>query len=405
MVNYCARCFVKKTLRTAILLGLTIVVLNLNFSGAWNGLAEPQQSAAAPSPAPSISPEKLTLMLEALKRLPADQVQKNPALTQKVRSLAEAAMDRPEYLELVRKFKIPGQLPALSQIAVTQFDTNSGAEAVRLLFMLESENWWQDVLEKTPIQDRAAWALVLKNSADPQAVDALEWILTEPESEPAAMKSAVQGLTRFQKGAERLLALAESQKLPASVRLLSSSLLNDVAWESIQSRASEILPLPPTKDPQPLPSITELIQRKGNVESGKAVFLRAESLCAICHIAEDQGADFGPALSEIGAKLGKDALYDAILDPNAGVSFGYETTTLTLDTGDSVMGIIASETDQTIVLKFAGGITAPYEKESILDRSTEPVSMMPAGLQRSMTTQELIDLIEYLTSLKKVEKH
>jgi putative heme-binding domain-containing protein len=69
------------------------------------------------------------------------------------------------------------------------------------------------------------------------------------------------------------------------------------------------------------------------------------------------------------------------------------------------MGIIASETDQSIVLKFAGGITAPYEKESILDRSTEPVSMMPAGLQRSMTTQELVDLIEYLTSLKKAEKH
>ena len=307
MLNYCAHCFVKKTLRTATLLGLTIVALNLNFSGAWNGLAEPQQSAAAP--ASSISPERLTLMLEALKRLPADQVQKNPALTQKVRSLAEAAADRPEYLELVRKFKIPGQMQPLSQIAVAQSGENSGAEAVRLLFMLESENWWQDVLEKTPVQDRAAWALALKNAADPQALDALEWILTEPESEPAAMKSAVQGMVRFQKGAERVLALAETQKLPASVRLLSSSLLNDVTWESIQTRAREILPLPPTKDPQPLPPISELIQRKGNVELGKAVFLRAESLCAICHIAEDQGADFGPALSEIGAKLGKDALY------------------------------------------------------------------------------------------------
>ena len=55
--------------------------------------------------------------------------------------------------------------------------------------------------------------------------------------------------------------------------------------------------------------------------NGKAVFQR---ICSTCHEVGDIGINFGPALSEIGGKLPKDALYTSIFDPNAGISFGFE---------------------------------------------------------------------------------
>ena len=41
--------------------------------------------------------------------------------------------------------------------------------------------------------------------------------------------------------------------------------------------------------------------------------------CSKCHQINGTGTDFGPNLSEIGAKLAKKALYETILDPSAGI--------------------------------------------------------------------------------------
>ena len=48
-----------------------------------------------------------------------------------------------------------------------------------------------------------------------------------------------------------------------------------------------------------------------------------------------------------------------------------------------------------------GGIQNRYKKTEIAKREKLPTSLMPAGLQALMSTQDLVDLVEYLASLRK----
>ena len=59
-----------------------------------------------------------------------------------------------------------------------------------------------------------------------------------------------------------------------------------------------------TDSSQEWPSIETLVSRTGNVEAGVQVF---QQFCSSCHQVGGQGTAFGPELTEIGNKLGKDA--------------------------------------------------------------------------------------------------
>jgi putative heme-binding domain-containing protein len=131
------------------------------------------------------------------------------------------------------------------------------------------------------------------------------------------------------------------------------------------------------------------------------VFDSPTAACVNCHQVGGRGVDFGPNLSEIGDKLGKDALYESILDPNAGVSFGYEAWQLELESGDEAYGIIVSETEDEVAIKNAQAIVSRFPASQIVRRTKMDQSIMPAGLQMAMTPRELVDLVEYLATLKK----
>ncbi|HZI24686.1 MAG TPA: hypothetical protein VFD46_06390, partial [Chryseolinea sp.] len=77
-----------------------------------------------------------------------------------------------------------------------------------------------------------------------------------------------------------------------------------------------------------------------------------------------------------------------------------ESTLVTLADGSESMGIVASETANEIVLNVPGGSPVKYPRTKIQHTSKSEQSLMPA-LAGSMTEQELVDLVEYLSSLKK----
>ncbi len=112
-----------------------------------------------------------------------------------------------------------------------------------------------------------------------------------------------------------------------------------------------------------------------------------------------QGHDFGPKLSQIGAKLPKTALLEAIVTPSAGISFGYETSVITLKSGSKLMGIISSRTESEVDVRFMGGVSQSFKTEDV-DSITETTESLMPPLQNVMSKEQLIDLIEYLASLK-----
>ena len=116
---------------------------------------------------------------------------------------------------------------------------------------------------------------------------------------------------------------------------------------------------------------------------------------------ECEGVDFGPNLSEIGTKLAKEAIYDSILNPSAGISFGFEGWSIRMKDGNAFVGLITSETETELSLKVPGGIVQKCAKADITGRDKLNVSLMTPNLHTVMSQDHLVNLVEYLSSLKK----
>jgi putative heme-binding domain-containing protein len=94
-------------------------------------------------------------------------------------------------------------------------------------------------------------------------------------------------------------------------------------------------------------------------------------------------------------------LYVAILDPSAGISFGYEGWTVRTKDGQTLVGMITSETDDELAMKLIGGIQRRVPKSTIADRKRMDGSLMPHGLERTMSEADLVNLVEYLSTLRR----
>jgi putative heme-binding domain-containing protein len=200
-------------------------------------------------------------------------------------------------------------------------------------------------------------------------------------------------------GQRRLLALVRDKRLPKPLEPTASSALFS-AGQSIRDSAAQFLTPPPatTLDGKTLPPLLTLAARTGDAPAGRAVF---ERTCAACHVAGRTGTDFGPALTEIGDKLPKSGLLVAILDPSAGIGFGYEGWTIKTRDGQQLVGLISSETDDEVLMKLVGGIQRRVPKSTIADRKRVDASLMPHGLERTMSEADLVNLVEYLSTLRR----
>jgi putative heme-binding domain-containing protein len=96
-------------------------------------------------------------------------------------------------------------------------------------------------------------------------------------------------------------------------------------------------------------------------------------------------------------------LYEAILDPSAGISFGFEAWSHETKSGDEFFGLIVSETAEELTVKSQTGVLSKIKKEDLARRQKLSTSLMPLGLQLTMSAQDLVDLIEFLSSLRKPE--
>ena len=123
--------------------------------------------------------------------------------------------------------------------------------------------------------------------------------------------------------------------------------------------------------------------------------------CITCHIVRGQGTDFGPDLSEIGDKLSREAMLTSILDPSFGILKGYEGVLVEHEGGEVIEGYVIGETADALTMRLAGGVRRKVPKSEIQSREVQEQSLMTPGLQRALTEHELVDLIEFLATLRR----
>jgi putative heme-binding domain-containing protein len=121
----------------------------------------------------------------------------------------------------------------------------------------------------------------------------------------------------------------------------------------------------------------------------------------MCHQVNNEGIDFGPKLGEIGSKLSREGMYMSVLHPNAGIGFGYETFEISTKKGDTYQGIIVSKNETDIIMRLPGGVSQNFKTSGLKSVKQLPNSLMPEGLADGMSTPDLVDLMEYLNTLKK----
>jgi putative heme-binding domain-containing protein len=305
-----------------------------------------------------------------------------------------------EYLDLVGKFHLVEAQDQLARLMIEKYDATQGVEAARLLVQFGANDALMAAINDKD-DERARRAITALGSVAAAEVNPLLFpVMNDTQRSTAIRGAALAAIGKNGPGQHELLDLVRQEKLPKELQFAAANALLGSADEKVKTEAGKYLTLPATADAKPLPPIAELVKRTGDVSRGRTLFATTAT-CAKCHKVAGQGKDVGPDLSEIGSKLSKEALYVSILDPSAGINFNYETHTLLLEDGTVVSGILVSQTDAEVTLKNAEAIVRTIPREEITAMKKQPTSLMPADLQKALTADNLVDIVEYLTTLKK----
>jgi putative membrane-bound dehydrogenase-like protein len=134
------------------------------------------------------------------------------------------------------------------------------------------------------------------------------------------------------------------------------------------------------------------LKQPGDRARGKAVFLKN---CAACHRLHGDGHEVGPDLAAL-ANKSAEYLLTEILDPNRNVDTRYVDYIATTHDGRTFTGILASETATGIVLRGQEGREQTLLRTELESLHSTGKSLMPEGLEKTITQQEMADMLAYL---------
>ncbi len=193
-----------------------------------------------------------------------------------------------------------------------------------------------------------------------------------------------------------LLDRLESNRLPArSLDLTQRARLLQHPVKSLAQRAKSILEVAgQSSRKQIVEQYIAAAKLSGDLTNGQLIYAKS---CANCHRRGNQGQDVGPNLAAV-IEHSNEKLITNILDPNADIQPGYQAYTVLLDTGEILSGLLFSETANSITIKQATGTTRTIARDEIERLQNSNVSLMPEGLELSLTQQDVADLLAFLHS-------
>ncbi len=153
-------------------------------------------------------------------------------------------------------------------------------------------------------------------------------------------------------------------------------------------------------DAQEMKRWIALAHKDGDPARGETVFRRPQLGCSQCHALGGAGGRVGPDLSGIGTSAQLDYLIESVFLPSKVVREGYTTAHVITRDGRSFSGVLQRESAKELVLKD------PLRDEIVIaakdiDEKRIGGSLMPDGLDQSLTDAELADLFRFLAELGK----
>ncbi|QDU21122.1 PVC-type heme-binding CxxCH protein [Urbifossiella limnaea] len=132
---------------------------------------------------------------------------------------------------------------------------------------------------------------------------------------------------------------------------------------------------------------------KGDAGKGRGVF---KTHCAACHRLDGVGADVGANLLAALPNKSGDDLLAAVFDPNREVDPRFVNYQAVTADGRTLGGVIAAETPTSVTLRRADGAEDTVLRANLESLRSTRLSLMPEGLERVLTRQDVADLFAYL---------
>lgn len=297
-----------------------------------------------------------------------------------------------------------------------------------LVFLIgESNDPGHRTLLREQLDNLAVRDAVLMVLAEDPSRDDRELFLSGLESTQincvASCAEALTQLPRSNSAAEQFRLLAAARRLinddrefevrETVMRLLQNNLLQSFgfvfgkdghrlqpdamqAWQDyLDARFPDERPLPASDAAQRVYAMLEDVPwDNGDPDRGAKLFERLS--CARCHGGRKA---LGPDLTGVARRFSRDDLIAAIVEPDRDVSSRYQTTTIVTTDGRSWSGLIVYESVDGLLLRDAEQNTWRFEDHEIDYRKRQRSSLMPTGLLRDITPDQLADLTSYLSTL------
>ncbi len=235
-----------------------------------------------------------------------------------------------------------------------------------------------------------------------QALGLLQGVISAPGAVENRL-AAVAALAGSSMGSQWLLDQHASGKLPPDLISETGRLLRNSPFQALRNKALIAFPPPAKLDIAKLPPLNVLAARRGDPERGKQILastLTNDAQCMKCHAVRGVGGKIGPDLATIGTKASRENLFESILFPSKAIADQYVQWDVTTTRGTTVSGLLIEDKPDHVLLRDANGKDIRIARRDIGEKEKNPKSLMPEDIARTLTEEELVNLVEYLATLQ-----
>src|SRR5712691_2492459 len=143
----------------------------------------------------------------------------------------------------------------------------------------------------------------------------------------------------------------------------------------------------------------------GDVKAGEELFW-GKAGCGGCHRIQGRGGSLGPDLTNIAAMRAVPQIRDAILDPDAEISTGYSSVSVSLKNGKTLRGVARNRTNYSLQLQEANGNLHLLSMNDVTKITLTKGSLMPKDFSKRLSSEDIDNLVAYLSrqSLRPAEE-
>ena len=339
-------------------------------------------------------PDQEQLVRYALASLDPASLQSNARLRRRVTELMPTLRGTDVWLLVAENAQLVSEAPILLDSALRSTDNGFRERAAKIALKLAGPTAYLSRFDRADATEQVRLLELARYLNDGTVVEWLKKLRQDDTQSVATQQAATRSLANDWNGMAYLLAEVQADSARSDQSRYTARVLTQ-AWRA-DVREGAISWLAANRDGEEV-DLDAIAVLEGDAGHGEQVFTE---YCAACHQVNGEGVQFGPNLSRIGEKLGKDALVAAIAYPSQGIGFGYEGYEFSLADGNKLVGYIESQTENELTVRMMGGVSKTVKKSDIQARRPLEESLMTAGLHTIMTEGELVDLVTYLSGLQ-----